>query len=184
MADIRPIKSELTKLIVTIQKLNDQHIATSPQNNIKRRRRNGHGLPLSAWMLGTRNEERSKIIAVTENRARYPYQTLGGAIYVIADRAMKGKQLTAIQRHDVLLYVARRYRGRPTEHLSNYWCQESAIDKDVPLGTQHETRDWLRQIPGMPLSMLLSEHLTNGLIAAHLYFTLLNRGLKWKQRNF
>jgi hypothetical protein len=47
----------------------------------------------------------------------------------------------------------------------------------------YQTLDWLDDVPGMPLSLLLSDELTNILISAHLYFTLLNGDLKWKQPN-
>lgn len=80
--------------------------------NRNRGKRNGDGMPLSAWMLGANRSAVSKIQSVTDGTARYPYGTKTASIEALMWRIAERYQITTVQASLLCEHLNSRYSGR------------------------------------------------------------------------
>lgn len=135
-----------------------------------KKRREGDGSPLTAWMAGAGKREPSKIVAVTEGRARYPYSTLSASIEVLADRISSKYNITAAQYEFLLFHLSGKYRGR-VGYGERYYGKQ-IIDRDLPRPCLKEAVDFLRDASdgmNIPLSAILSKRLADLILLHQLY---------------
>jgi hypothetical protein len=176
-ADIS-VSKEVHKLVAASRK------AEFPRN-VKRCQRNGNERPLTAFMAGAREGEPSKITAVLDGRARYPYSTHSAAVYVLARRIVGKKKITSAQYLLLLEYLSHRYRGRIDSEKE---CRnpDLVIDADVPDDLFWESRHLLEQAAGrseMPLRAILSQRLTDLILLHQLFQATQKANQTWKRPN-
>lgn len=162
----------------TVGQLEDaikQHFALELKSNPRRSRRNGHGLPLSAWMAGAPKTAKSKIDAVTSGKARYPYHLPGDGARTLARAIANRYDVTHVQAWLIEQYVVRHYRGAIRERGpidAGTVNQPHSIDmgKTVLPWNALETicRTLGRSTSQLPLRALIDHQITNALLLLQL----------------
>lgn len=89
-----------------------EHIHGALPGSHRRHMRNGARLPLSAWMSGAPRNCHSKIFAVKNDEARYPYASAGEGANALARRISERYDVTLLQHSLIKYHVISRYRGR------------------------------------------------------------------------
>lgn len=129
-------------------------------------KRNGCNLPLSGWMKGVKDGEKSKIDAVSNARASFAYSQFWYASEEMAYRISKKKQITDVQYALLLEHILQRYRG----HMPKHFCMP-----DWVLNTKSNAHGKffyrLMQLceNAVPLNLILSEELTDLVLLTTLF---------------
>lgn len=103
------IESQLTALLRF-------HIANELPFNVNRAKRAGARRPLTAFMAGASPKAPSKIFAVCEGVALYPYTSHGASSEILSDRIAARYGLTWVQLYLLREHVLGRYRGVISDH--------------------------------------------------------------------
>lgn len=153
---------------------NDHMLDALPANK-RRSKRNGSGVPLSAWMRGVRDRSGSLICHVKAGGASFPYQHWGHATDALADRIGVRYSVTWVQQALITEYVFARYKGRCPD------TKDARIglvtDENQMYGSRSITCidairaacNKLKIAPSqIPLSALIDERLTNILLLMQL----------------
>ena len=150
------IPKEIEKQLIAV---NQWHIENELPRNKRRSKRNGAGNPLSAWMHGAKGQG-SKIIQVTEGKARYPYKSNVEALRTLAERIAKRYQITWFQYDALMRYLCDRYAGRETHFFSacnpGMYGSTKIVGNCNKLGQMHHT-----SLSHMPLRSIIDPNVTN-----------------------
>lgn len=168
---MKTLPAALDKQLLEIVRQGFKDALPSAKN---RWRRNGNGLPLTSWMKGAPAKCESKIIAVDECKARYPYTQTGAGAKVVAERIAKRFKTTWIQHSLIEDHVLKFYRGANSSFYS--YRQSEYIDEFGPDNTSHVTSDafWMvcgklrKQPHDLPLRVLIDARVTNLLLLMEL----------------
>ena len=94
-----------------LKELIKQHIDRALPEHAHRATKKGNDMPLIAWMRGAPKHSASKINAVCEGLAVYPYSSVGGGAKHLARDIAERYDVTWVQLELIETYVFRRYRG-------------------------------------------------------------------------
>lgn len=133
--------------------------------NPNRRNRGGCNSPLSIWMEGTPKNCPSKILAVTSNKASYPYANYISGIRVLASRIALKYKITWVQHAFLLDHLIGRYAGRNDGGHAPHGIYEPHGLVFAEICNQYfEAQKLLLENAGhtcMPLNAILSPNVTN-----------------------
>lgn len=158
-----PSASSLEKQLATIIK---NGLKNAMPRSKTRNRRNGNGMPLTAWMAGVNKQEPSKIFAVCEGRVRYPYIHVGYGARALGDRIAQRYGVTSIQHDLILEHLLRHYRGSNRVPEWNNGCQElREFSKNLSRKTFHIFENVCCKLntlsTTLPLNVLIDDRVTN-----------------------
>lgn len=161
-----------------LKELIKQHIDRALPEHAHRATKKGNGMPLIAWMRGAPKHSASKINAVCEGIARYPYGSVGDGAIVLAKAIAERYDVTWVQLELIETYVLRRYRGKQRNRFRT-WAgtvkeQELAfhntfLDRNVLDQICKELKTSTHQLP---LRALIDEQVTQMLLLLQLKETI------------
>ena len=161
-----------------LKELIKQHMDSALPERTMSNAQNGDHLPLVAWMAGAPKHSASKINAVCEGFARYPYSTPGGGAKALARAIAERYVVTWVQLELIEIHVLRRYRGSE-RMMAPTWAgtvkgQELAFHKTVlAKKVVHQICEELRTHPRqLPLRALIDEQVTQMLLLLQLKETI------------
>lgn len=138
----------------------------------------GDRMPLVAWMAGAPKFSASKIKAVCEGFARYPYSTPGAGAKALARAIAERYDVTWVQLELIETYVLQRYRGR--ERLIAPTWAGTVKGQELVFHNTLVSRNVLDQIckelktrpRELPLRALIDEQVTQMLLLLQLKETI------------
>lgn len=161
---------------VQLQKILKEHIRCALKHNTNRGCRNGNRLPLSSWMKGAPAHSPSKIKAVSDGEARYPYRQIGHGALNLAAAIARRYDVTWVQRELIEIHVFARYRGNCPARLHPPAEMANDSTSDAYFHKSRLGRNVIDQICSnlkttrsqLPLRALIDQRVTNMLLLLEL----------------
>lgn len=180
-----PISREITQIIK-----NHKH-RELPKNT---RRKNGHQIPLFAWLRGTPKKyidepggRIGRLLSENPSDVQFPFVTLGSAKDLIIERIGRRFKPTDLQYAEIYSLLVHRYRGRcrpPT-----YFDRIDGVDRVAyrSLAGENEPssesvirwwRELIEELRPIPLAACIDQRVADLIVLKALGFALSDRGRK------